>query len=133
MQRPSTSSALILTVVVTVVLSVSDAEYSTFHLFCGGCQRSCLDAGDVNDNGHVDLSDLISGLIAVFQSDSHSIPIPPPFPDPGTDPTPDEEIYAIQIAVRYDPEKFVPFMNEDPPLENDLPTKSSVSLPSRSV
>ena len=52
----------------------------------GGPPLSCLDAGDTNDNGSVDVADVVYLLAFLFSSGD---PPPPPFPDPGPDPTPD--------------------------------------------
>jgi len=45
-----------------------------------------LDAADVNDDGLINASDMILLAEAIFNA---SGTIPPPFPDPGCDPTPD--------------------------------------------
>ncbi len=46
----------------------------------------CADALDVNDEGRVDISDAIYLLSYLFQGGAA---IPPPYPEPGVDPTPD--------------------------------------------
>jgi len=47
----------------------------------------CLDARDVNDDGLLNIADMIFLGDALFRS---RLPIPPPFPLPGLDPTPDD-------------------------------------------
>jgi hypothetical protein len=57
------------------------------HLFLG-VRMSCLDAGDADDDGHNDLTDGIFLLTFLFQAGVKPSP-PAPFPNPGSDPTPD--------------------------------------------
>ena len=63
-----------------------DAAYLTGYLFGPNPPPPCMDAGDANDDGAVDFADIIYLLNYLSQ-----IGPPPsaPFPDPGTDPTPD--------------------------------------------
>jgi hypothetical protein len=44
----------------------------------------CLEAGNSNDDTHLDLTDAVSILQHLFISQA---PLPPPFPDCGVDPT----------------------------------------------
>ncbi|MBI4604155.1 MAG: IPT/TIG domain-containing protein [Planctomycetes bacterium] len=67
-------------------VDLSDAVFTLNYLFAGGATPVCLDAADANDVGSVDLSDPIYLLNFLFQGGN---PIPPPYPAPGTDPTPD--------------------------------------------
>ena len=67
---------------------VSIADGSTIHLFLfeGGAPPPCLDAADVNDDGIVDVSDPLYLYDFLFIS---TPPPPPPYPQEGSDPTPD--------------------------------------------
>ena len=47
---------------------------------------ACYDAADVNDDGHVDIADVFSMLIFLFDPSTTS-GLPLPYPNPGTDPT----------------------------------------------
>jgi hypothetical protein len=67
-------------------IDLSDAVALLQYLFLGGAAESCADAMDVNDDGVLDLSDGVRLLGFLFQGASAP---PPPFPDPGLDPTPD--------------------------------------------
>ena len=66
-------------------VDLSDAIAGLGFLFSGD-PAACLDALDTNDDGANDLSDPISTLGYLFNAGS---PPPSPFPDCGTDPTPD--------------------------------------------
>lgn len=68
-------------------LDISDAVRVLSSLFQGEGPLECADAGDVNDDGSVDLADAIYSLTFQFGSGS---PPPPPFPEPGLDPTEDD-------------------------------------------
>ena len=66
---------------------LSDAITILDMLFVSGDPLLCMDAGDVNDDGSIDISDAIYGLGHLF---SGTAPPPPaPFPDCGADPTDD--------------------------------------------
>ncbi len=67
--------------------NVSDALAVLNHLFSDGFEPGCLDAADVNDSGVVDISDPVNLLNFLFGDEAPPLP---PYPDPGTDPTPDE-------------------------------------------
>ena len=56
-------------------LCMDDSIYLIYHLYRDGRPLDCPDAADVNDDGRIDLNDVIHGLQAVF-SDR---PIPPPY------------------------------------------------------
>ncbi|MCH2401866.1 MAG: Ig-like domain-containing protein, partial [Pirellulales bacterium] len=66
-------------------IDVADAVHILFGLY-GGLSRDCEDAQDVNDDGSVDLSDAVTLLNHLFLAMPHP---PNPFPETGTDPTPD--------------------------------------------
>ena len=66
-------------------VDVTDAIAILAYLFSGG-DLACEDAGDANDNGGVNISDPIYLLGYLF---SNGPVMPPPYPDPGDDPTPD--------------------------------------------
>ena len=55
-------------------------------LFIGG-SLDCPDAADADDDGVVNFRDFLVSLIYLVQPGSY---LPPPFPDPGLDPTPDD-------------------------------------------
>lgn len=62
------------------VISVLDTLYR------GGALPRCVDASDVNDDGKLNITDPIYLLQHLFQG---GIDPPPPWPEPGEDPTPD--------------------------------------------
>jgi hypothetical protein len=68
-------------------LDISDPVALLGHLFGGAPAPRCEKAADANDDGNVDISDAIYLLQWLFTGGS---PIPPPYPEPGLDPTPDE-------------------------------------------
>jgi DNA-binding beta-propeller fold protein YncE len=68
------------------LLNISDAVSILSYLFNGGRAPACLEAADVDDKGDLNISDAISVLGFLFLSKPAP---PPPFPDPGFDPTPD--------------------------------------------
>ncbi len=65
---------------------ISDAVFLLDFLFRGGPRNPCQDASDSNDDGDVDISDAVNLLLFLFQGFPS---LPPPFPGPGIDPTPD--------------------------------------------
>ena len=67
------------------VISLGDALYLLEHLFLGGPAPSISAAADVDDNGVLSLVDAFYILNFLFLEGP---PPPPPYPDPGTDPTP---------------------------------------------
>lgn len=68
-------------------VDLSDAISILNSLFLGiPSLAPCADASDVNDEGRVDISDGIYLLSYLFQGGDA---IPPPYPNPGVDPTPD--------------------------------------------
>jgi len=68
-------------------LDLSDAVVTLEFLFLGAAEPDCLDATDGNDSGSVDLSDAVYALGYLFLG---TAPPPEPFPECGSDPTPDE-------------------------------------------
>jgi hypothetical protein len=67
-------------------IDLSDGVFILSNLFAGGRAPSCPDAADANDDGGIDVSDPIAVFSFLFLGMSR---IPPPFPIPGFDPTPD--------------------------------------------
>lgn len=57
----------------------------------------CPDAADANDDGVLDLSDVLSGLLWTFQG----VPLPPPHGSPGVDPTEDDFCHCAYDAAAY--------------------------------
>ncbi len=68
-------------------IDLSDAIFILRYLFQGGTMPNCLDSSDANDDGKIDLSDAVYLLNYLFQGSN--LPPPPPFNDPGKDPTQD--------------------------------------------
>jgi hypothetical protein len=68
-------------------VNISDALVVIGYLFRDGAPLSCLDAADSDDSGRVDLTDAIFFLNHLFLGGP---PPPPPYPQDGPDPTPDE-------------------------------------------
>lgn len=68
------------------VVDLSDAVFDLSFLFTGGAQPPCLDAADANDDGVVDISDAVAVLTFLFVG---GIPLDPPYPGCGADPTVD--------------------------------------------
>lgn len=71
-------------------LDVSDGIQVLGYLFAGGAgggpAPTCLDALDADDSGVVDIADALRILLHLFDG---APPPPPPFPETGSDPTPD--------------------------------------------
>lgn len=65
-------------------LCMSDAILLVYHLWRDGRPLPCMDAADANDDGSIDVGDVLASLYAVF----HGLPLPPPVLC-GADPTPD--------------------------------------------
>ncbi|MBI4605518.1 MAG: hypothetical protein HY721_26430 [Planctomycetes bacterium] len=68
-------------------VDLSDGIRVLLYLFLGGEPSRCQDSMDANDDGGVDLSDASYLFNFLFLGGPE---IPPPYPAPGTDPTPDE-------------------------------------------
>ncbi|MFQ5653108.1 MAG: hypothetical protein ACE5GW_00070, partial [Planctomycetota bacterium] len=67
-------------------INLADPILVLGYLFAAGQEPACLDAADADDNGAVNIGDPIWLLTFLFAS---GLPPLPPFPAPGTDPTPD--------------------------------------------
>ncbi len=67
-------------------VDISDAVVTLLFLFGDIGSIPCLDAGDANDDGSIDISDAVRILGSLFSTNKG---LPPPFPLPGLDPTPD--------------------------------------------
>lgn len=65
---------------------ITDAIAILLFLFQGGLAPRCLDSADTNDNGGVEITDAVYLLNHLFLGGS---PPDAPFPDCGSDPTPD--------------------------------------------
>lgn len=68
-------------------VNLTDAVVTLQHLFLGGAEPACLDGADADDSGRVNLTDPVATLLALFRGAG---PLPPPYPDPGFDPTDDD-------------------------------------------
>jgi YVTN family beta-propeller protein len=69
------------------IVNISDPIHTLAFLFLGGPGPACMKAADSNDDGILNISDPIFTLAALFTGGAT---IPPPFPQPGEDPTPDD-------------------------------------------
>lgn len=67
-------------------VNLTDAITTLNYLFLGGPVPPCEDGADADDSGGLDLTDAIATLMFLFLGGD---PLPPPFPDPGADPSPD--------------------------------------------
>jgi len=72
---------------VSGTFDLTDVIVTVIYLILGVELHDCLDAVDANDDGEVSISDPIYTLNSLFRGGS---PPPPPFPEAGEDPTPDE-------------------------------------------
>lgn len=70
-------------------VDLSDAISVLDHLFRSQPLGPCQDTADANDDGEVDISDAVTVLLHLFKDVAL---IPPPYPEPGQDPTPDSLI-----------------------------------------
>ncbi len=68
-------------------INLSDAVSILQYLFQGGVEPDCEDAADADDDGEIVLTDAVYVLGFLF---AQGAPPPPPYPEPGTDPTDDE-------------------------------------------
>jgi hypothetical protein len=66
-------------------VDLTDAVATLELLFLSGGGIPCLDAADANDDGEVDIADPVAILFHLFEGGT----LPPPFPEVGSDPTPD--------------------------------------------
>ncbi|MCA8961237.1 MAG: hypothetical protein KDC38_12020, partial [Planctomycetes bacterium] len=67
--------------------AVAEAAYLSEALFGGGPAPQCADAADVNDDGLLDVTDIL--VVLQFGLVPGSPPIEAPYPDCGLDPTAD--------------------------------------------
>jgi hypothetical protein len=70
-----------------LAVDLSDAQATLSHLFLGGGPLRCSDAADANDDGKLDITDAVYLLSFLFLGAEERIP--PPYPAPGNDSTPD--------------------------------------------
>jgi len=75
---------------------IADAILILGYLFSSK-PAQCLDALDTNDSGALDVADAVYLLGYLF---ANGAPPPPPFPNPGTDPTNDELDCAVQCGAQ---------------------------------
>ncbi len=68
-------------------IDISDAVTTLSYLFLGMGELECLDAADANDDGELNITDPIYLLEHLFLGGA---PPPPPYPEAGLDPTPDD-------------------------------------------
>ncbi len=68
-------------------VDISDAVRVLSYLFLGAAPAFCLQTMDANDTGSLDLTDAVYLLNGLFQGGD--LP-PPPYPEPGQDPSPDD-------------------------------------------
>ena len=77
-------------------LTVSDAVSTLQFLFSGGEPPACLDAADVDDSGVITLTDPLVTLNFLFRQ---GIRPAEPFPNPGLDPTPDDDLDCAGLGL----------------------------------
>ncbi len=77
-------------------LDLADAVWILSYLFRDSITPNCRDAMDSNDDGSVDIADAIYILAYLFRP--AGVPPLPPFPGPGSDPTPDGLDCAVQCG-----------------------------------
>jgi hypothetical protein len=70
----------------TARVNITDVIVILEHLFLGRSGLGCLDGADTDDSGVIDISDAVLLLNQQFRGGN---PLPPPFPECGTDPTDD--------------------------------------------
>jgi len=66
------------------IVNIADGVFLLTNLFAGGANPTCEDAADANDDGNIDVSDIITILGFQFNGTN---PPPPPFDNCGVDPT----------------------------------------------
>jgi hypothetical protein len=74
------------------ILNVTDMILILRYLFLGQ-HLDCLDPADADDSGNLDISDMIRLADHLFGS---GMLLPPPYPNPGRDPTPDDPLGNCQ-------------------------------------
>ena len=75
------------------MVNISDAAFTLQHLFLSGRAPGCSIAADANGDGRVNISDAAFTLNHLFLGGT---PIPPPYPDCGTDP--EDEVLGCASA-----------------------------------
>ncbi len=103
-------------------VDVADAVLTLAYLFQAEPAPSCFSAADSNDDGAVDVSDAVYVLAFLF---SGGPTIPPPYPSPGVDPTPDALPCAGGTSLDID---HAEFEDEDTDLEDELRVEGSSDL-----
>ena len=68
------------------IVELTDAVATLGHLFKGEAPPPCLDGADADDSSVINITDAIVTLLRLFVSGP---PLPPPYPEPGLDPTVD--------------------------------------------
>ncbi len=68
-------------------INIADVACTLSYLFGGGNQPECMDSVDANDDGVIDIADPVALLGYLFGGTG---PLPPPSPECGIDPTPDD-------------------------------------------
>jgi hypothetical protein len=76
-------------------VDISDPVAVLRYLFAGGQPPACLDAADADDSGTVDVTDPVYVLRFLFRGGPA---MPPPYPDPGEDASPDDLDCERQVS-----------------------------------
>lgn len=76
-------------------VDLSDIVRILTFLFLGD-PAHCKDAADIDDSGRVDISDVIHLLKFLFLG---AVEVPPPYPEPGIDPTDDDDLDCRFLAL----------------------------------
>jgi hypothetical protein len=79
------------------LINIADAIFLLSLLFSGGASPACPDACDANDDGLLNIADAIRALSALFSAPT--LPLPPPYPGCGSDPTPDTLLSCEAMGV----------------------------------
>ena len=69
------------------VVDIADPVSTMMCLYLAAACADCQDSADANDDGAVDLVDVLHTLFFLFEG---TPALPPPYPDPGIDTTPDD-------------------------------------------
>ena len=76
-------------------MNIADGIFLLQSLFANGGNSNCMDAADANDDGSVDVSDVISILGYQFNGTN---PPPAPYPNCGVDPAGGTSIGCISYT-----------------------------------